>query len=200
MHLAGCWLRAADISNVPHYIYWKKYVLHNEDQDSVVGAATPDGLDGLRIESQWNLDFPHPSRPVLGPNQPPIQWVRVFPGRKAARPWCWPPIPSSAKVKERVELYLSSPSGPSWPVLGLTLLYFYILHNSHLNRVFIHRKSRTQVHHLEWKKEYFDMYSNWPDQLQQKLHQYRTHLSTAVSVICKGKMIPLQARRGPEGG
>jgi len=26
--------------------------------------------------------------------------------------------PSSAEVKERVELYLYSPSGPSWPVLG----------------------------------------------------------------------------------
>jgi hypothetical protein len=25
--------------------------------------------------------------------------------------------PSSAEVKERVELYLYSPSGPSWPVL-----------------------------------------------------------------------------------
>jgi len=28
------------------------------------------------------------------------------------------PPPSSAEVKERVELYLYSPSGPSWPVLG----------------------------------------------------------------------------------
>jgi hypothetical protein len=28
------------------------------------------------------------------------------------------PHPSSAEVKERVELYLCSPSGPSWPVLG----------------------------------------------------------------------------------
>ena len=28
---------------------------------------------------------------------------------------------SSAEVKERVELYLYSPSGPSWPVIGLTL-------------------------------------------------------------------------------
>jgi len=26
--------------------------------------------------------------------------------------------PSSAEVKEREELYLYSPSGPSWPVLG----------------------------------------------------------------------------------
>ena len=28
------------------------------------------------------------------------------------------PPPSSAEVKERVELYIYSPSGPSWPVLG----------------------------------------------------------------------------------
>jgi len=27
------------------------------------------------------------------------------------------PLPSSAEVKERVELYLYSPSGPSWPVI-----------------------------------------------------------------------------------
>jgi hypothetical protein len=36
------------------------------------------------------------------------------------------PPPSSAEVKERVELYVYSPSGPSWPVLGRTLpLVFY---------------------------------------------------------------------------
>jgi hypothetical protein len=27
------------------------------------------------------------------------------------------PLPSSAEVEERLELYLYSPSGPSWPVL-----------------------------------------------------------------------------------
>jgi hypothetical protein len=31
------------------------------------------------------------------------------------------PPPSNAEVKEWVELYLYSPSGPSWPVVGLTL-------------------------------------------------------------------------------
>ena len=31
------------------------------------------------------------------------------------------PSPSSAEIKERVEVYLYSPSGSPWPVLGLTL-------------------------------------------------------------------------------
>jgi hypothetical protein len=55
---------------------------------------------------------------------------RVFPGGKAAWAWSWLPTQSSADVKERVELYLYSPSGPSWPFLGwplhLHLLYIYL--------------------------------------------------------------------------
>jgi len=60
------------------------------------------------------------------PTQPPTRWVyRVFPGGKRAAAWRWPPTLFSAEVKERVELHLYSPSGPSWPVLGwfLPLLY-----------------------------------------------------------------------------
>jgi len=42
---------------------------------SVVGIATGYGLYGPGIESRWGRDYPHLSRPALGPTQPPIQWV-----------------------------------------------------------------------------------------------------------------------------
>ena len=46
---------------------------------------------------------------------------RVFPGGKVVGTWRWPSTPSSAEVEGRVELYICSPSVPSWPVLYWTL-------------------------------------------------------------------------------
>ena len=40
------------------------------------------------------------------------------------------PHPSSAEVKDRVELYLYSPFGPSWPVLGRTLPFTFYSRNN----------------------------------------------------------------------
>jgi len=40
---------------------------------SVVSIGTGYGLDGLGIESRKRQDFPHLSRPALGPTQPPVQ-------------------------------------------------------------------------------------------------------------------------------
>jgi len=52
---------------------------------SVAGIATRYGLDGPRFESRWGRDFPHLSRPALGPTQPPVQWVPgLFRGQRAA--------------------------------------------------------------------------------------------------------------------
>ena len=92
------------------------------DQESSVGIATRYGLEVPGIESQWERDFPQPSRPVLSSTQPPIQRIPgLFPGSKSAGRGVEHPPPPSADVKERVELYLYSPTGSSWPVLGWNL-------------------------------------------------------------------------------
>jgi len=57
-------------------------------RDSSVGIATRYGLDGPGIESQWGREFPHPSRPAVGPTKPPTQWVPGVrrPGRGVDHP------------------------------------------------------------------------------------------------------------------
>jgi hypothetical protein len=56
--------------------------------------------------------FSAPFRPARGPPSHLYNGYQVFPGGKAAGPWRRPPTPTSAEVKERVVLYLYSPSGP----------------------------------------------------------------------------------------
>ena len=47
---------------------------------SVVGLVTGYRLDGLSIESRWRWDFPHPSRPAVGPPSLLYDGYQVFPG------------------------------------------------------------------------------------------------------------------------
>jgi hypothetical protein len=122
------------------------YRFLNVGPDSSVSIVTRYWLDSPGIESRWGRGFPHLSRLALGPTQPPVQWVpglhngyRVSTMGTGSPQWVlglhngywvsllgvkWPgpgvdhPPPSSAEVKERVELYLYSPSGPSWPVIA----------------------------------------------------------------------------------
>jgi hypothetical protein len=89
---------------------------------SSVDIATRHGLDGPGIESRWGRHFPHPSTPTLGPTQPSYTMgTESFPEVKRPGRGVDHPPPSSAEVQERVQLYLYSTSGPSWPVIGWPL-------------------------------------------------------------------------------
>jgi hypothetical protein len=67
-------------------VYLNSVYLHS--QLTHLGIAIRYGLEGPGIESQWGRDFPQPSRPALGPTQPPVQWVPgLSPGGKAAGAW-----------------------------------------------------------------------------------------------------------------
>jgi hypothetical protein len=85
-------------------------------RDSSVGIATATGWTVRGSKPGGGRGFPHLARLALL-----YKGLRVFPGVK------WPgrgaehTPPFSAEVKERVEQYLYSPSGPPWPVLGGTL-------------------------------------------------------------------------------
>jgi len=64
---------STDSKEMLHYV---GNILRYMDRHSSVGIATGYGLDGPGIESRWGgRDFPHLSRPALGPTQPPVQWV-----------------------------------------------------------------------------------------------------------------------------
>jgi len=82
-------------------------------RDSSDVIATRYGLDAAGIEPGWGENFRIcPDRSWV-PHSLLCNGYRVFPGGKAAGRGVDHPPPSNAEVKERVELYLRSPFGPS---------------------------------------------------------------------------------------
>jgi hypothetical protein len=89
------------------------------DRNSSVGIAAGYGLDGLGIESRFGARFSAQVYTGLSAHLASYTMgTGSFLGVKRPRRGVDHPPPSSADVKERVELYLYSPSGPSWPVVG----------------------------------------------------------------------------------
>ena len=78
-----------------------------------VGIATRYGLDRILVGMRFSAPMQtgpgtHPAFITMGSGS--------FPGVKQPGHGVDHPPPSSAKVKERIELYIFSPSGPLWPV------------------------------------------------------------------------------------
>ena len=97
------------------------------DRNSSVGIATDYGPDGLGIEFRWGLSSL--ASVQTGPGAYPASYTKCTrsltgvkrPGNGVDH------LPlSSTEVEGRVELYICSPSGPSWPVLRKTLPFTFI--------------------------------------------------------------------------
>jgi hypothetical protein len=99
-----------------------------------IWARVPDIQGGFHVylATGWAVRGSNPGGGEIFRIRPDRPWglpsllyngYRVFPGGKADGAWCWPPTPNWRRGQEWVELYLYFPFGPSWPVIGKTLLF-----------------------------------------------------------------------------
>ena len=95
-------------------------------RDSSVGIATRYGLDGPGIEFWWRRKFSAPVQtgPVAHPASCTMD-TGSFPGVKGPGCGADHPPPSKCRGHDRVELYLYSPSGSSWPVTGKAFTFTF---------------------------------------------------------------------------
>ena len=110
------------------YLSHKIMILHIwRGRDSSVGIATRYGLDGPGIESRCEATFSAPVQ--TGPGAYPASCTMgTGPFQGVKRPGRGTDHPPSSKSggHERVGLYLYSPSGPQWPVIGRTFTFTYL--------------------------------------------------------------------------
>jgi len=91
-------------------------------RDSSVGITTRYGLAGPGIESQWGARLSAPVQTGSGVHSALYTMGAVsFPEVERPGRGVDHTSPSSAEVKKRIEIYVYSPSGLSWPVLRSTL-------------------------------------------------------------------------------
>ena len=84
-------------------------------RDSSVGIATRYGLDGPGIEFRWGRDISHSFRPTVDPLSLLYNgYLLYFSGLKRPERDIDHSPPSRVEVKERLEIYLYSPSVLSW--------------------------------------------------------------------------------------
>ena len=105
-------------------MHFQELQSYEEGRNSAVGIATSYGLDGRGFISRWGRDIPLPSRPALGPTQLPIHWASgLSQGVKRPGRGVYHPPHIAPRLKKEYNYTSTPPSGPSWPVIGWTLLY-----------------------------------------------------------------------------
>ena len=99
-------------------------------RQSSVGIATRYGLDGPRSNAGGRARFSAPVQTDPGAHPASCTMgTGSFPGVKRPGRGADHPPPSKYRGKERVGLYLYSPSGPSWPVMGAPIPLQICLHS-----------------------------------------------------------------------
>jgi hypothetical protein len=147
---------------------------------SLVVIATRYVLNGPGMESRWGeICLTPPDRP-WGPPSLPHDRYRVFPGGKLAGAWRWPTPPCSAEVKERVELYPYSTSGPPLPVLGWNLPrisprpFPWISYQNHSFRILVQKFSPRPFPWISYQNHSFQILVQ--KLVQDHFHQYRIRI------------------------
>jgi hypothetical protein len=113
-------LQNDSFSNLTYFLLSEPFIFMGRDIS--VSIATRYGLAGPGIESRWGARFSAPVQTDPGAHPASCTMgTGSYPGAERPRSGFDHQPPSSAEVKERVELYFSSPFWPSWPVLGWTL-------------------------------------------------------------------------------
>jgi hypothetical protein len=103
------WIRLLVTLSIFLWLSYSVVPSRSVGRDSSVGIETRYGLDRTGIESIGGTRFSAPvqSGPGVHPFSCTVGTGSIL-GSKVAGAWRWPPTPSSAKVKERVELYPST--------------------------------------------------------------------------------------------
>ena len=134
------------------------YLFRGRGYRSRYSNSLRSGRSGDRIPVGGEIFRARPDLP-WGPTSLLHNGYRVIPGCKAAGAWRWPPTPSSAEVKERVEVYLYFSSGTSWPVLRWIFLPLFMYSTQFLEE---NVKQMRVIGHLG---SLFIMSVLWPDWL-----------------------------------
>ena len=111
-----------------HKMWWSLsgFPIPVMDRDSSVDIATRYGLDGPGDRIPVGKRFSPPVQ--TGPGAHPASCTMgtgSFPGVKRPEHGADHPLPPKRRGHERVELYLYSPSGPQWPVIGRALPFLF---------------------------------------------------------------------------